>query len=176
MQTRVLRRPVYVWFPVAAAISSYVCSVLIAGPWDEEPAAAFAVAGASIFFWALGWDSAIRSTDNHVSFTNFLVTATVAWTDVDEVDVHDGLTITLRDGREMGSVAFGSSLLGSFTGYRTHQRAFHLLREAQLKASGTQGGNSKGQVRRHWSFEWRRLLCALTVAHGPLAVILVLSR
>lgn len=53
MQTRVLRRPVYVWFPVAAAITSYVCAVLIAGPWDEEPAAAFAVAGASIFFWRL---------------------------------------------------------------------------------------------------------------------------
>ncbi|MFI7869715.1 hypothetical protein [Streptomyces salinarius] len=176
METRVFRRPAYVWFPAAAAITSYVCAVLLAGPWDAEPAAALAVAGASIFFWALGWDSAVRSTDNHVSFTNFLVTTTVAWTDVHEVDVHDGLTIILRDGLEMGSVAFGRSLLGSFTGYRTHQRAFHLLREAQLKASGTQGGNSKGQVLRHWSFEWRRLLCALAVVYGPLTVILVLSR
>jgi hypothetical protein len=141
MQTRVFRRPVYVWFPVAAAIASYVCAVLIAGPWDEEPAAAFAVAGIAIFFWALGWDSAIRSTGTHVSFTNFLVTATVAWTDVEKVDMRDGLTIVLRDGREMGSVAFGSSLLGAFTGYTTHQRAFHLLRETHLKVSGKQSDN-----------------------------------
>jgi hypothetical protein len=53
MQTRVFRRPVYVWLPVAAASTSQVCAVLIAGPWDEEPTAAFAVAGIAIFFWHL---------------------------------------------------------------------------------------------------------------------------
>lgn len=93
---------------------------LTAGRWDEEPKAAFAVARIAIFFWALGWDWAIRSTATHVSLTNFLAAATAAWTDADAMDAHDGLTIILRDGRERGSVAFGSSLLGAFTGHTAH--------------------------------------------------------
>ncbi|MCX4530092.1 hypothetical protein OHA79_43925 [Streptomyces sp. NBC_00841] len=71
MQAKVIRRPAYVWLPVAAGIAFYVCAVLIIGPLDEEPAAAFEVAGLTVFLWALGWDSAIRSTDDHVSITNF---------------------------------------------------------------------------------------------------------
>ncbi|WP_326590526.1 hypothetical protein [Streptomyces brevispora] len=93
---------------------------MTAGRWDEEPKAAFAVARIAIFFWALGWDWAIRSTATHVSLTNFLAAATAAWTDADAMDAHDGLTIILRDGRERGSVAFGSSLLGAFTGHTAH--------------------------------------------------------
>lgn len=177
MQAKVIRRPAYVWLPVAAGIAFYVCAVLITGPLDEEPAAAFAVAGLTVFLWALGWDSAIRSTDDHVSITNFLVTSTVAWTDVEEVTVHDGLTIKLRDGRPISSVAFGSSLLGAFTGYSTHQRAFRLLREAHLNALQAQeGSTSEGQALLNRSFEWKRLLCALAVAYGPLAAIFVLVK
>ncbi|KUO20335.1 hypothetical protein AQJ91_14960 [Streptomyces dysideae] len=49
MRTRVIRRPVYAWFPVAAGAASYVCAVLIIGPLHEEPAAAFLLAGTTIF-------------------------------------------------------------------------------------------------------------------------------
>ncbi|WP_344394589.1 hypothetical protein [Streptomyces vastus] len=132
--------------------------------------------GASIFFWALGWDSAIRSTAERVSVTNFLVTSTVAWNDVARVTADDGLIIDLRDGRTIGSVAFGSSLLGTFTGYRTHQRALRLLGEAHRTASQARPGKSNGPVQLDVRFEWRRLLCALLAVYGPLLIIWALSR
>jgi hypothetical protein len=92
-------------------VGSYACAAPVIGPLREEPPAAFLLGGMVVFTWALGWDSAIRRSADYLSITNFLVTSTVAWSDVDEVAVHDGLTVTLRDGRTIDSVAFGGSLL-----------------------------------------------------------------
>src|SRR5262249_36186487 len=123
----------------------------------------------------LGWDSAIRSTADRLSVTNFLLTSTVEWTDVDQVTVENGLAITLRDGRTIGSIAFGSSLLGTLTGYRTHQRAFQLVRDTHLAALRVRGGKGVGQVQLQRSFEWKRLLCAFVAVYGPLLIIRVAS-
>ncbi|MFF4791369.1 hypothetical protein ACFY2M_16720 [Streptomyces sp. NPDC001276] len=161
---------------MTSAIASYAFASLVIGPLHEEPPAAFLLGGAAIFFWALGWDSAIRSTDDRVSVTNFLVTSTVAWSDVAQVTADDGLIIALRDGRTIGSVAFGSSLLGTFTGYRTHQRALQLLEEAHLTASQAHRGKSNSPARIDVTFEWRRLLCALVAVYAPLLIIWALSR
>jgi hypothetical protein len=146
------------------------------GPLPEEPAAAFLLGGMALLFWALGWDSAIRSSGDRVSVTNVLVTSTVAWTDVDRVSLDDdGLAIALRDERILDSVAFGGSLLGAFTGYRSHRRACRLLQEAHRAALRTQGGRGEGRVRLERSFEWRRLLCAATVVYGPVVTVWALT-
>ncbi|MFD8010025.1 hypothetical protein [Streptomyces sp. NPDC058955] len=161
---------------MASAIASYAAAALVMGPLHEEPPAAFLLGGMAIFFWALGWDSAIRSTADRVSVTNFLVTSTVAWNDVARVTADDGLIIALRDGRTIGSVAFGSSLLGTFTGYRTHRRALRLLGEAHRSASQAHRGKSNIPAQIDVTFEWRRLLCALVAVYGPLLLIWALSR
>ncbi|MGP8300455.1 hypothetical protein ACTPOK_21520 [Streptomyces inhibens] len=166
----------YVWLPVTCAIASYAFASLLIGPLHVEPLAAFLLGGMSIFFWALGWDSAIRITADCVSITNFLVTSTVAWNDVARVTADDGLIIALRDGRTVGSVAFGSSLLGTFTGYRTYQRALRLLGEAHRTAPQARRGKSNGPAQIDVTFEWRRLLCALVAVYGPLLIIWALSR
>jgi hypothetical protein len=57
-------------------------------------------------FWVLGWQTAIRFTDTHVSTTNFFSTATVAWSDVTDVTMTNGLSIRLRDGEELGNLQF----------------------------------------------------------------------
>ncbi|MFE6282868.1 hypothetical protein [Streptomyces sp. NPDC057877] len=161
---------------MTGAIVSYALASVVMGPLDEEPPAAVLLGGMAIFLWALGWDSAIRITADRVAVTNFLLTSTVVWNDVAQVTVDDGLTITLNDGRTLGSVAFGSSLLGAFTGYRTHQRAFRLLAEAHLTASQAHHGESDSPVRVDVTFEWRRLLRALVAVYGPLLIIWALSR
>ncbi|MER7696579.1 hypothetical protein [Streptomyces sp. NPDC096095] len=176
-ETRVFRRPVYVWFPVAVGVAVWGGAVLVAGPVVGEPVPAFLAAGFAVFFWAIGWESAIRSTDCHVSFTNVLLTTTVAWTDVKQVDIRGGLGVTLRDGSELSSIAFGGSLLGDLTGYRTHRPAFRQLRQIHGKVRASQrGGGLRGPVQRKLSFAWRRLLCALAVVYAPIMVVLVLSR
>ncbi|WP_274031974.1 hypothetical protein [Streptomyces sp. MMBL 11-1] len=174
-ETRVFRRPVYMWFPVVAGVVAWICAVLVVGLLGSAPVPAFVVAGFAVFFWAIGWDSAIRSTDCHVSFTNILLTTTVAWTDVRRVNIQGGLTVTLRDGSELNSIAFGGSLLGDLTGYRTHRPAFRQLRQIHRTAHASEpGGGRQGPVQRKVSFAWRRLLCALAVVYVPLVVALVL--
>ncbi|MFF7212863.1 hypothetical protein ACFZAU_20360 [Streptomyces sp. NPDC008238] len=187
VRTRAIRRPVYVWLPVAGGVGTYALAALFIGPVHEAPGGAVLLGGVALFFWALGWDSAIRSGPDRLSVTNFLVTSTVAWTDVDEVAIHDGLTVVLRDGRTIESIAFGSSLLGSFTGYPTHRKALRKLQQAHgaaLRAHrGTdqrpgrsRGRGPAGPVRLTTSFEWRRLLCALVAVYGPLLLIGLLAR
>ncbi|MFF2249749.1 hypothetical protein [Streptomyces sp. NPDC058142] len=175
MRVKAIRRPVYVWLPVTGAIMCCVIAALLIGPLHEEPPAALMLGGMAVFFWALGWDSAVRSTPDRVSVTNFLVTSAVAWSDVAQVTADDGLIITLRDGRSIGSIAFGSSLLGAFTGYKTHQRALRLLGEAHRNAPARHGKDT-GPSHLDVTFEWGRLLCALVTVFGPLLVIHALSR
>lgn len=57
-----------------------------------------------------------------------------------------GLTIYLRDSTTLRSVQFGSSLLGSFTGYPTHRGAERILREA-LQRSRQEDAAQIGPVR-----------------------------
>lgn len=172
---KVVRRPLFTWFPVTAGVASYAFALwaLIWRPEDgSSPALVFATA--ALFFWALGWDSAIRFTATHLSITNILVTSTVRWHDVARVELADGLHIELRDGREMGSIAFGGSLIGAFTGYPTHRRAHRLLREAHLKA--LQRGPGESDVRLRLSVEWRRPVAAAAAVYVPVLVVLLVGR
>ncbi|MBD0841008.1 hypothetical protein [Streptomyces sp. TRM68416] len=156
---------------MTGAVAGYFFASLLMGPLQEEPPAAFLLGGMAVFLWALGWDSAIRWTTDRVSVTNLLLTSTVSWSDVARVTADDGLVISLRDGRTLGSVAFGSSLLGTFTGYRTHRRALRLLAEAHRTASQSPGDSDDGPARIIVTFEWRRLLWALAAVYGPLLII-----
>lgn len=117
------------------------------------------------FFWTLGWHSAIRYTATHVSVTNALFTTTVAWADVKEVDIDDGLTIHLRDGKELGSIQFGGSLIGALTGYPTHRRARRML-QAALKQAPQQDTAYAGPVQIARSVTWRPPTIAAAVVYA----------
>ncbi|WP_159039566.1 MULTISPECIES: hypothetical protein [unclassified Streptomyces] len=172
---RVFRRPAYWWFSVLAGVAFYGIALVVASPSVGEPTPAFVISGVVVFLWALGWDSSFRCTDSHVSSVNLLVTTTVPWADVQKVTLDGALAITLKDGEELGSVAFGGSLLGEMTGYRTHRRAFEELRRTHRKARAARRGDPyRGTVRRKVTFAWRRLLCAIAVVYVPLTVVAVL--
>ncbi|MEU6502521.1 hypothetical protein ABZ895_23525 [Streptomyces californicus] len=174
-KVRVFRRPAYWWFSVLAGVAFYGIALVVASPSVGEPAPAFVISGVVVFLWALGWDSSFRCTDSHVSSVNLLVTTTVPWADVQKVTLDGALAITLKDGEELGSVAFGGSLLGEMTGYRTHRRAFEELRSTHRKARASRRGDPyRGTVRRKVTFAWRRLLCAIAVVYVPLTVVAVL--
>ncbi|MFI1187137.1 hypothetical protein [Streptomyces californicus] len=160
---------------VLAGIGFYGIALVVASPLEREPVPAFVISGVVIFFWALGWDSSFRCTDSHVSSVNLLVTTTVPWADVQKVTLDGALAITLKDGEELGSVAFGGSLLGDLAGYRTHRRAFEELRSTHHKARASRRGDPyRGTVRRKVTFAWRRLLWATAVVYVPVAAVAVL--
>ncbi|MFC8278305.1 hypothetical protein ACFUJR_38465 [Streptomyces sp. NPDC057271] len=154
---------------MAAAAVFYVLAMALAAFEQDEFAPALVVAAFTLFFWLMGWNSAIRFTATHLFLTNVLVTSTVAWKDVAGVTVDDGLSIRLRDGRTLGSIAFGGSLIGAFTKYPTHQRARRILSEAHRSA--LLNGRGTGPVHLHTSLDWRRPLVAAAVLYVPLLII-----
>ncbi|MET8469073.1 hypothetical protein ABZY90_00255 [Streptomyces sp. NPDC006422] len=177
MSNKTIRRPLFTWFPVAAGAGFYACALGVAA---FMPQAGFApsllVTAMALFLWALGWNSAVRITHTHVSITNFVVTTTVAWTDVEQVTMDDGLGIHLRDGNELGSIAFGGSLIGAFTGYPSHRRAYRLLRDAQQRAGGGRRRRLAGDVEIQHSIDWRRPLVAVASLYTPLLIVFAIAR
>ncbi|NML53920.1 hypothetical protein HHL19_32135 [Streptomyces sp. R302] len=158
---------------MTAAVVFYAIAMALAAFEQDEFAPSLVVAAFTLFFWLMGWNSAIRFTATRLSLTNVLVTSTVAWKDVAGVTADDGLSIRLRDGRILRSIAFGGSLIGAFTKYPTHQRARRILSEAHRDA--LRDGSGAGPVRLHASLDWRRPLVAAAVLSIPLLVIRAVS-
>jgi hypothetical protein len=123
------------------------------------------------FFWTLGWQSAIWFTATHVSVTNAVFTTTVAWADVTDVSIGDGLTIHLRDGKELGAIQFGGSLIGALTGYPTHQRARRML-QAAMKLAPHEATVRTGPVQIATSVTWRPPLIAAAVVYASFLIVL----
>ena len=121
--------------------------------------------------WTLGWNSAIRFTPTRLSVTNLLVTTSVAWAGVTAVTITDGLTIQLRDGRALGSIQFGSSVIGSFTGYPTHRPAVSILRDA-LKLARQEEAARTGPVQITKSVTWQAPLLPTAVIYASLLLAL----
>ncbi|SDL03055.1 hypothetical protein [Streptomyces indicus] len=173
MRANVVRRPLFTWIGLTPAVGFYACAIYVAAFLPEDGyAPPLAIAAFTFFFWLLGWHSAIRFTATHLSVTNIVVTSTVEWSDVRRVIVHDGLGIELRDGRELGSIAFGGSLIGTFSGYPTYQTAYRTLQKARKKAQHRE--RHGGPVRVRWSIDWRRQLTAAAAIYGPLLLLLAL--
>jgi hypothetical protein len=128
-------------------------------------------------FWVLGWQTAIRFTDTHVSTTNFFSTATVAWSDVTDVTMTNGLSIRLRDGEELGNLQFGGSLIGDLTGYPTHRRAWRILHAAwqQAQPQDAEGrykarSRSMAEVPVLTSMAWRQTVTAAVLIYASFMI------
>ncbi|MFB7364727.1 hypothetical protein [Streptomyces hydrogenans] len=165
----VLRRRSYTWFPVVSGAGFYVAAIALPLEHGDGFASAILLTGISYFCWLIGWNSSFRFTRTHVSVTNVLVTTTADWRDVAGVDIEGGLAGLLRDGRSLDSIAFGGSLIGEFTGYRTHRRACRLLRQGWWGAGP--GRRGKGPVPVRTSVEWRRALAIATALYVPVVLV-----
>lgn len=77
--------------------------------------------GFSLFayaFWLVGWHSAVRVDRSGVTVDNMLVRHVIPWDQLTEIGVGNGLVFVLRDGRKIGSVMYGGSVIGALLGYR----------------------------------------------------------
>ncbi|MGI5171029.1 hypothetical protein ACQEU3_42430 [Spirillospora sp. CA-253888] len=80
----------------------------------------------------------------------------VAWQDVTEVRIRDGLVIELRDGRELTSIQLGGSLLG----YRGFHRAHQVLTAAHAAALDDRPARYGEPVHLERALWWRPPLLA----------------
>ncbi|MFJ9177111.1 hypothetical protein [Streptomyces sp. NPDC102360] len=176
MSNKTIRRPLFTWFPVTAGGVFYASAVGVAALMPQAGCAPpLLVTAMALFFWALGWNSTVRITPTHVSITNVVVTTTVAWRDVEQVTMDDGIGIHLRDGHEIGSIAFGGSLIGVFTRYPSHRRAYRLLQDAHRGAGRGRRPRRAGDVELQHSVDWRRLLVAAAVLYTPLLIVFAIG-
>ncbi|MEU3480106.1 hypothetical protein ACI2LO_09440 [Streptomyces sp. NPDC033754] len=172
MHTKAVRRRTFAWTAMAFAVAFYASGLLVAlGDEHGGFGVGLVLATMALFLWAIGWDSTYRYTATHVSTTHFLVTTTVAWRDVAHVDSAAGLALQLRDGTPLGSVAYGDSLLGAFTGYVTHRGAQRILDDAHHATTRPTGRRPSGPVPRHHGFAWRRGPAAAAVIYSPILAI-----
>src|ERR1700692_792812 len=65
------------------------------------------------FFWLLGWHSAVRLDREQVIVDNLLVRHVIPWGELSEIGVGNGLFFRLRDGRIVGSIMYGGSVMGA---------------------------------------------------------------
>jgi hypothetical protein len=95
--------------------------------------------------WLLGWHSAVRMNRDGVIVDNLLIRHVIPWEELSEIKVGYGLVFLLRDGRKVGSIMYGGSVIGEVLGYRytskvaDRMRAARqelLARSAKLPASG----------------------------------------
>ncbi|TLQ45368.1 hypothetical protein [Streptomyces marianii] len=174
MSENVVRRPFFTWLSTVMGVAFYACAMGAAVFMrDDGYAPPLVVATFVVFLWMTGWHSAIRFTDSHLIVTNIVVTSTVAWSGVARITADDGLCIRLRDERELGSIAFGGSLIGAFTGYPTYEKALRILCKAHKKAR--RGGKWDGTVQLRRSVRWRQLCAAAALIYGPLLIVLAVS-
>ena len=82
-------------------------------------------------FWLVGWHSAVRLSRDGVTVDNLLVRHVIPWDQLSEIGIGDGLVFKLRDGRKIGSIMYGGSLIGALLGYRNTRKAAARMRTAR---------------------------------------------
>jgi hypothetical protein len=72
--------------------------------------------------WLVGWHSAVHMERDEVTVDNLLVRHVIPRSELADIGVGNGLVFRLRDGRRIGSVMFGGSVIGAILGYRYTRR------------------------------------------------------
>jgi hypothetical protein len=126
------------------------------------------------FFWLLGWHSAVRLDRERLIVDNLLVRHVIPWGELSEIGVGNGLFFRLRDGRQIGSIMYGGSVIGALLRYRYTRQVAARMRAARdgLLAGASELPPSDGYVQRISFSPWPPLLIlALMEAIASLSLL-----
>jgi hypothetical protein len=126
-------------------------------------------------FWLLGWHSAVRVDRDGVIVDNLLVQHVIPWGELSEIGVGNGLFFRLRDGRMVGSIMYGGSVMGALLGYRYTRKVAARMRAArdELLAGTAELPPSDGYVQRIGFSPWPPLvIVALMEAIASLSLLI----
>jgi hypothetical protein len=126
------------------------------------------------FFWLLGWHSAVRLDRDGVIVDNLLVRHVIPWGELSEIGVGNGLSFRLRDGRMIGSIMYGGSVMAALLGYRYTRKVATRMRAArdELLAGTAELPPSDGYVQRIGFSPWPPLvILALMEATASLSLL-----
>lgn len=103
----------------------------------------------SYLVWMLGWQSSVRMRADGVVVDNMFLRACVPWISFREFRIANGLKIVMTDGRAVGAFAFGGSVIGQATGYRSMRKVLERMeaeRRTLRAAQGQQGAETGGEA------------------------------
>jgi hypothetical protein len=123
---------------VIAGIFAAFLVMIISKLRASDFAGAVIFSGFVYFFWLIGWQSAVRVVKSGIIVDNLFGRNYIPWRDVAEIKGDNGLLIVTRSAGRVGSLMYGESLIGTFTGSRQSRAVAIKLKEAQQRAAAAE--------------------------------------
>ncbi len=132
----VFRKPL---FYVMAAIAPAGCFAALVVAAVSKPNGgnffgAVVLSAFAYFFWVIGWQSSVRVVNAGVVVDNLFIRHSIPWRDLAEVKGGNGLLIVTCSGARIGSLMYGGSIIGVFTGNRQSRAVASKIKSAQERA------------------------------------------
>lgn len=155
----VFRKPAFYGTAGAAALVVFVIFVVevLSAPSGSTFFGAFIVAVFIYVFWVLGWQSAVRVGSAGVIVDNLFFRHSIPWRDIAEIRTGNGLLIVTRGGERVGSLMYGGSLIGMFSGDKRSRAVAHQIRGAQDRAATGTPNDDDGNKSYHSSVNFQVL-------------------
>ncbi|MEU8347780.1 hypothetical protein AB0C74_39300 [Spirillospora sp. NPDC048832] len=120
--------------------------------------------------WMFCWGSQIQITRLGIDVPNVFRVHRIPWQVINEIKIEQGLVIKIFDqeskGKAIRSVHYGSSALGGFTGYPTHQEAVRRLEEVRAYCQRTFSEMPPMGYQNRTEIPWRSFIAALAISEA----------
>src|ERR1035438_1129106 len=135
---------------VGIAIAGVSMAIMVIHGVNDLLAGAIGFSLFVYFFWLLGWHSAVRIDRDGVAVDNLLIRHVIPCGEFSEIGVGNGLFFRLRDGRQIGSIMYGGSVIGALLRYRYTRQVAARMRAArdELLAGASELPPSDGYIQR----------------------------
>ncbi|GGU90261.1 hypothetical protein GCM10010182_00940 [Actinomadura cremea] len=126
--------------------------------------------------WMFCWGCQIQITPLGVVVPNAFRVHRIPWQAIEEIEVNQGLVIKIFDQKSrkkvVQSIHYGSSTLGGFTGYPTHQEAARRLKEVRTYRQNASPEMPAMDYQNGIEIPWRSFIVAI-VAGETVALAIV---
>jgi hypothetical protein len=123
---------------IAGCLAFFVVAA-VSTPNGSEFFGAIILSAFIYFFYLLGWQTCVRVVAAGVVVDNLCYRNFIPWHELSRVESRSGLLIVTRGGQRIGSLAYGGSIIGLFTGNRQARAVAEKIATAEEKAVGAGG-------------------------------------
>ena len=124
---------------VIAGCFAFFVVAAVSTPNGSEFFGAIVLSAFIYFFYLLGWQTCVRVAAAGVVVDNLCYRNFIPWHELSRVESRSGLLIVTRGGQRIGSLAYGGSIIGLFTGNRQARAVAEKIATAEEKAVGAGG-------------------------------------
>ena len=174
----VFRKPLLFWIATIVIAGCFSIFVVAAVSTPKPNGSAFF--GAVIlsvfvyFFYLLGWQTCVRVVAAGVIVDNLWSRNFIPWHEISRVESRSGLLIVTRGDQRIGSLAYGGSIIGLFTGNRQARAVAGKIVSAQHGAVAD-GESNDGHANQSYSSGINFRALALVIPLAAMELVAGLS-